>query len=119
MRISDWSSDVCSSDLTDVQRGLADGLVADHRHQHDRHVAVQQRAAEAARELQAVDDRHAVVEQQQVGPVVLAPAKRILRIAEVEHVQLGADFLQDMAQTGTAWKSVVWGKSVSVRVNTL
>src|SRR3546814_2238075 len=77
MRISDWSSDVCSSDLlldqfgllaelqqvaaagaqfarphrldqeiddTDVQRGLADALVADHRHQHDRHVAVQQRA---------------------------------------------------------------------------
>ncbi len=81
-----------------VERGLADGFVADHRHQHDGDVAVRRRAAETTCELEAVHAGHAVIEQQQVGTVLLAPAERIPRVAEVMDHQFRPDVLEDVAQ---------------------
>src|SRR3546814_4852412 len=44
MRISDWSSDVCSSDLTGFQRGKADGNLAGRGNRDMDIVALQDRA---------------------------------------------------------------------------
>ncbi len=65
------------------QRGLADRLVADHGDQDDRDVPVQGQAPEATGELQAVHPGHAVVEQQQVGAVDLAPGQGHGGITEI------------------------------------
>lgn len=50
------------------------------------HVAVAQRATEGLGQFQSVHARHAVIQQQQVGAVVVAPRQRRIRFAEVMHV---------------------------------
>ena len=90
-----------------VERGLAHRLVADHGDQHDRHVAVRQRPAEAAGELQPVHLRHAVVEQQQVRRFLLRPQQRLHRIAEVRDPDVRADVLDEVAQHGPLRSLVV------------
>ncbi|EEF93380.1 hypothetical protein CATMIT_01993, partial [Catenibacterium mitsuokai DSM 15897] len=85
-------------DHSGLQRGLADRFVADHGDQDDRNVAVHRQPAETAGELQAVDAGHAVIEQQQVGLMALAPGQRRLGLAEIVHLQLGRNVLDDVAQ---------------------
>src|SRR3546814_18605767 len=82
MRISDWSSDVCSSDLT-AHVGKADIVEQDH---HD----VRAGGLRAGRLL-----------------------RRAGRRRQYPHRQRGGG----AARTGQARKSVVSGKSVSVRVD--
>ena len=89
------------------QRGLTDGFVADHGDQDDGDVAVHRQSAEPAGELQPVHARHAVVEQQQVGAVLLAPFQGRQGIAEIVDGQLGRDVLDDMAQHGTRGRLIV------------
>ena len=84
-----------------LQRRLPDRLVADDGDQDDRDVAVLGQPAEAAGELQPVHARHTVVEQQQVGGVVVAPGQRLAGVAEVVHGQLRGDVLDDVPQHRT------------------
>ena len=90
-----------------IERRLAHRLVADHGDQHDRHVAVEQRTPEAARELEPVDDRHAVIEQKKIGTVVVAPAQRGLGIPEIEDLELGTDVLEDVPQHGPCGRLII------------
>src|SRR3546814_17202158 len=94
MRISDWSSDVCSSDL-----------LHDHPDQ-------------LARRLLDVENLEHVLGRQRfeiepVGRVVIGANR--LRVA-IDHDRLEASILQRKARMAADRKSVVWGKSVSVRV---
>src|SRR3546814_19117633 len=96
MRISDWSSDVCSSDLA----------------RHDRRLAQHHFAAAP---VLAVDLDHRTLEH-----LAYARGQRG-RLGQVEHrvlVAAGAlrRGLHRRRQAGDR-KSVVWGKSVSVRVD--
>jgi hypothetical protein len=85
-------------DHAGLERRLAHGLVADHGDEDDRDVPVERHAAEPARELQAVHSGHAVIEQQQVRLVLLAPFQGGLGLAEIVRVQLGRNVLHDVAQ---------------------
>src|SRR3546814_955273 len=59
MRISDWSSDVCSSDLADA--GEADGAAKrHHRHEGHRHQPQRATAEEAGEEADADHGEHVV-----------------------------------------------------------
>src|SRR3546814_3317272 len=75
MRISDWSSDVCSSDLADLRPGLLEALdgdlAIDPRHHHLRVARI---TGALHRDQVAVEDavvthRVALHPQQVVGPV--------------------------------------------------
>src|SRR3546814_11815267 len=90
MRISDWSSDVCSSDLA-VAQGLFDAL-------------------EDGREGYAAPGVSLRVEEDlRVAHSVLRDAAQVGQ-GEVVKIRFRQQHRQDR-------KSVVWGKSVSVRVD--
>src|SRR3546814_13978290 len=94
MRISDWSSDVCSSDLQDGARiDLRGDVEADPRRQI--------RLDHAGDDV----DRGALRRHDQVH------ARRARLLGE----PLDQEF--DLIARGQDRKSVVWGKSVSVRVD--
>src|SRR3546814_12966840 len=107
MRISDWSSDVCSSDLAlraafdDGGRDAAAGDVGEALGgEHYRDILLAQRLqpfADARGEQRMVEEDPGLVEDQQRRPAVEA-------------------LLEPVEQIGDR-KSVVWGKSVSVRVD--
>jgi len=63
--------------------------------------------AETAGELQPVHLRHAVIQQQQIDRVRLAPRKRGERITEVVHAQFGRDVFNDMTQHRPCGRLVV------------
>src|SRR3546814_12573545 len=57
MRISDWSSDVCSSDLVELLKGLGDGgLVGDRHHAHP--AAEHTHLVDGVEALRAAGDLH-------------------------------------------------------------
>src|SRR3546814_13347992 len=95
MRISDWSSDVCSSDLQFLQRVVVQRCLADR-------MAETQVVGDRARDRTPVAPAHRHV-------VAQVPAgQRPKQVAgAVDHPQPGEEDR----------KSVVEGKSVSVRVN--
>src|SRR3546814_18766179 len=98
MRISDWSSDVCSSDLGDVCGDLADRLVADLTGMGD--CAVDD----------ALDLGHTGVFRDQLFDVGLVEVdQRGVGIGVGGGVLGGPHYLPGR-------KSVGWGKCVSVRV---
>src|SRR3546814_20578807 len=107
MRISDWSSDVCSSDLHVVEDLLA--------RQHPSGVD-EQEAQEVVLGRRQVDDLSGaahevrVVVHLEVGQAQLAGA-RLVAVAPEHGLDLGHDLLDRDR------KSVVSGKSVSVRVD--
>src|SRR3546814_10755050 len=76
MRISDWSSDVCSSDLDEEQQVLPQRQAADRDHpeQHQRH----------ARGMQRPGGRVAGVAAQQAGDLALVEQPEAARRAEQE-----------------------------------
>src|SRR3546814_18162466 len=98
MRISDWSSDVCSSDLFDLTRpGLSiySGVQVPEMEGHIRQVARPEVELLQVREISAGDS---------VGYNATFTAERPMRVGVLN---LGyAD--------GSNRKSVVWGKSVAV-----
>src|SRR3546814_11550842 len=101
MRISDWSSDVCSSDLAEKHRGLlADG---DHVDLDALVLPLPDLAQQLAEQVvveaagEAAVGRHAQV----ADP---------LRVLALDHVRMAVIGIGDR-------KSVVSGKSVSVRVD--
>src|SRR3546814_15531568 len=106
MRISDWSSDVCSSDLAD-------------------HAVVDETQIEAAHRLPAGVDRLRgqiidLARQLTAGEIVAEGVRQIL--AGVADRELGrsrdrADRVLDVDVEPVDRKSVVSGKSVSVRVD--
>ena len=85
-------------DDTRFQRRLPDRLVANHGDQDHGNIAVLGQAAETAGELQPVHLRHAVIEQQQVDRMRLAPGQRGQRVTKVIHAQFRRDVLDDMTQ---------------------
>ncbi|MNV45761.1 hypothetical protein D3C71_1375690 [compost metagenome] len=89
------------------QRGLTDRLIANHGDQDHGDVAVLGQAAEPAGKLQPIHFRHAVIEQQQIHGMRLAPGERRQWIAEVVHGQFRRDVFDDMAQHGTRGRLVV------------
>ncbi len=89
------------------QRRLTNRLVADHGDQDHRNVAMLGQAAETAGELQPVHLRHAVIEQQQVDRMRLAPGQCGQRITEVIHAQFGRDVLDDVTQHRPGGRLVV------------
>src|SRR3546814_15490921 len=115
MRISDWSSDVCSSDLTgrhDEQRAVVAALLAD--------------APMAAELVAEVVDRGALQRGQGdhdelvggrllVAGELLGEAALPVRAQQVGVVDPAAGDRRKL-ERGAARKSVGWGKSVSVRV---
>src|SRR3546814_21049616 len=94
MRISDWSSDVCSSDLLDQRFGHArvDAVMA--------HLVADAVGAPAEREF---------------GKIAGADHQPLMPVGEPEQV-IGAEPRLHILEGGDR-KSVVEGKSVSVRVN--
>src|SRR3546814_20203697 len=99
MRISDWSSDVCSSDLRDGLAGrVGDELAADFPRRVGRPVV-------QARELRA-RFRVGVLDAQRAAAVAHDHRDQALALVETEHARGFRDR-----------KSVVSGKSVSVRVD--
>src|SRR3546814_14946027 len=95
MRISDWSSDVCSSDLHDLPQRLT-GRLAYHRRDSCRVVRPGARTAHTA-----VSRRYGELCFHQFGGVTNPDGHTGMSILVVQPVR----------------KSVVWGKSVSVRVD--
>src|SRR3546814_12961850 len=110
MRISDWSSDVCSSDLQVIAHDFGAGLVVDRTDECVRDLA------EALAALFAFVDRDGDrdlvdfggdLRENDLDLFVVAIAFPGAVVALVDH---GAADILDR-------KSVVWGKSVSVRVD--
>src|SRR3546814_13844580 len=95
MRISDWSSDVCSSDLLDLVETLRDKEGADA-------IACEEGEARLE-EVEAAKRRELVEHHQQALSAIRVPSSNSLWR---HHVQAFGDR-----------KSVVKGKSVSVRVD--
>src|SRR3546814_17388265 len=119
MRISDWSSDVCSSDLIDDQgaKRLYHGsasLPCQRQPQRNDETAIVRRTPFAAR-------GGAIARQQALADVAEAePGARRgdgrLRVdvvfdAQAEQAIFGACGQADRAFALADWKSVVWGKS--------
>src|SRR3546814_15838673 len=112
MRISDWSSDVCSSDLQPARADLVFAIVIDVMH------FVRGAVPADAEAL----DRGAVAERD-AAPACLF-AQEVLEDAAIDlvagrrqdpaHAQFGG--VLDVAASIADWKSVVEGKSGSVRV---
>src|SRR3546814_12275180 len=99
MRISDWSSDVCSSDLPE------------HLHRN----ALGQRVMDAA-----IDRAHIIIGLQvhrNRGGDHLLPPRRIVRHHQAPRPDDLPEALIVLLQEGGDRKSVVEGKSVSVRVD--
>src|SRR3546814_15884914 len=91
MRISDWSSDVCSSDLTDVDAGTGDVMLAD-----------------------AGNDFVGTVDI--IGGTVAITDANALTLGTVAAGQLTATSVSRLDPGTTDRRSVVWGKSGSVHV---
>src|SRR3546814_11041824 len=109
MRISDWSSDVCSSDLDDrlPEHGRADHFAGGMRYDRQPFVECERAAvmmlplSDASKRILDDDDR-AVDDQAEVQ--------------RAEDQQSGRDAAQQTAEAGDR-KSVVKGRSVSVGVD--
>src|SRR3546814_15293793 len=98
MRISDWSSDVCSSDLERIAPRVA---------------------AWVRRMVDVAEPRSGQFLADDEIPATLEPVLRRMMREQVPHLQKVADMLGAWANAnaGADRKSVVWGKSVSVRVD--
>src|SRR3546814_18297731 len=101
MRISDWSSDVCSSDLGADVGSLGEDAAAEAREDRD------QRSAEGERD-ERVDD----------GAVVTADGETT-RTGQIPEEDRDREQSEARHQHTGDRKSVVSGKSVSVRVDTV
>src|SRR3546814_18302944 len=103
MRISDWSSDVCSSDLA-----AADNLEDRYRQQSDAARAAAQKAVQAAKDKAARDaeKRLAKVDSDLAGKMAAAEADEIgrascrERVCQYVLIAVGAESLKKK-QTGT------------------
>src|SRR3546814_7412390 len=89
MRISDWSSDVCSSDLLDVELGPLGGAELDRTQEHQR--GQPHGAADHVRALVALDGAEQGSEVVRLGNRgVVAFWRRLERVAQVRaRVALG------------------------------
>src|SRR3546814_16200337 len=111
MRISDWSSDVCSSDLPSGVRQVAARLLP------ARHIA----GPDAGRGAGSVDGRlgRRIAGRRQAAArasLSRAPSFRVHARAGRRRAE-GAAGRGQPCPSGGDRKSVVWGKSVSVRVD--
>src|SRR3546814_11230340 len=116
MRISDWSSDVCSSDLGGFVGGAETAAFVAHQlHQRDLRV-VGEEQMHVARQL--VLEEGALLVDQQLGVAVVAHRDRHVHPWLAGH-EVGAepDAAVRLAVDALDRKSVVSGTSVSVRVD--
>src|SRR3546814_2524200 len=71
MRISDWSSDVCSSDLSEIQPVLSPDIAVDHIAQMQRHANAERIAAghgsPLIQQVQPIESGHRGIERGEVG----------------------------------------------------
>src|SRR3546814_17188341 len=120
MRISDWSSDVCSSDL-EQKRGPAPGAAPQQNGQQQGERPARHAAAEPAHTLHEDDERIAILaraqgeQERQLG---IKARREAPAYAETEQKRGAGDAHGDgNACAAGDRKSVVSAKSVSVRVN--
>src|SRR3546814_7855841 len=102
MRMSDWSSDVCSSDLLQVPGAEADGLLLDHRVEQagdDEHRPERLIGEQSACSAEANGAGHHEVEHHDVGAVLAGPIDGLRRIGGLGH-HLVAVGLQNRAEDG-------------------
>src|SRR3546814_11008218 len=119
MRISDWSSDVCSSDLGGVEtsQALREYILVQQEHRVPallvtdvEQLVLGVRAGQFERVERVVEDDRA---GRRVEPHVLVPELDQVRLVDVEHVADEAH----APLIAQARKSDVEGKSVSERLN--
>src|SRR3546814_15338212 len=118
MRISDWSSDVCSSDLTTVERIAQDAecsRVAFYQYFSGKDEVFRHLAGEVARQLEASFEGMATVTADAEGWSSLRAW--VERHASI-HASYGPLYRSLDAAAGTERQSVGWGKSGSVRLDT-
>src|SRR3546814_18590827 len=115
MRISDWSSDVCSSDLTGQPQQQAEhaGLAEDLEHDL---VRVERRARAPGRDFLRlrIAGRERIAEVARTDAVDRVPARHAQRGAPTP-AAAGQRGAQPRPAGGPARKGQVWGKRVSGR----